>query len=397
MRFFILAGMLLGMAQAVVVTSHPGPFSVTMRVKALTDEARTDPFNNKYKRQVLLSIFLPLPSTINCSQDVIPYMPPATSASYGPLSQSAGLPATLFESFQLDFCQPSKGCRVMNEKIPRFPLILFSPGLGESRLLYSVTAKSIAAQGYIVATIDHPYDADVVEFPDGSVVQRNWTQGMEQRLTEIRAADISFTLSQLSHLTKSRPLFRDLPSAQIDFTRVIAMGHSVGGAAAAQAVQQDQRIRGAINLDGRLFSPVLESSSRRRGAGKATIVNGRPFLLLGREKHADEDPTWNQFWRSMLQRGKPGQPAAMLGVAGTTHSSFTDLPALIEALGLSEEDQSRVEGMLGVVRGARMQRILADLSSSFFTGAFGGGYRQLAEAVGGLEEVSVRNSTLKVV
>ncbi|KAL2131236.1 hypothetical protein VTI74DRAFT_5387 [Chaetomium olivicolor] len=327
-------------------------------------------------------------------------MPPATSASYGPLAESAGLPATVFESFQLEFCKPSQqtgGCRVRKGKIPRFPLILFSPGLGESRLLYSVTAKSIAAQGYVVATIDHPYDADVVEFPDGSVARRNWTQGMEQRLTEIRAADISYTLSQLSHLTTSRgggPIFRDLSPAQIDSTHVIAMGHSVGGAAAAQAWQQDRRIRGGMDLDGRLFSPVLESSSWGVGAN---IANNRPFMLLGREKHADEDPTWNQFWRSVLRGGKPRAAAVMLAVAGTTHSSFTDVPALIEALGLPDKERSRVDAVLGVVRGERMQWILAELSSSFFTWAFGGGYRQLEEAVGGLEEVSVRNSTFEVV
>ena len=194
------------------------------------------------------------------------------------------------------------------------------------------------------------------------------------------------------------------------------MGHSVGGASAAQALQQDRRIHGAINLDGRLFSPVLISPSpsrRRRAAaekpGKATIVNGRPFLLLGREGHADEDPTWNQFWRSILLQPQPQpqpqpssgqhrqQPAAMLGVAGTTHSSFTDLPALIEALGLGEADRSRVEGMLGVVGGARMQRILAEVAAAFFVGVFGGGYRSLMEVVGGLEEVVVRNSTLEVV
>lgn len=324
----------------------------------------------------------------------------------------------------MDFCKPTQGCRGITEKKPRFPLILFSPGLGESRLLYSATAKSIAAQGYIVATIDHPYDAEVVEFPNGAMVRRNWTQGMEQQLTEvsqpfpqnttpwpfsssnylskqqdtcsrtfqIRAADISFTLSQLSHLPTYHHSSQPLSTAHIDPTRVIAMGHSVGGAAAAQALQQDRRIRGAINLDGRLFSPVLEPSSSRRRAGKH-IVNGRPLLLLGRDKHANEDPTWNQFWRSMLQHGKPRQPAAMLGVAGTTHASFTDLPVLIGALGLSEEDQSRVEGMLGVVGDARMQRILAELSSSFFTGAFGGGYQRLVEAVEELEEVSMRNST----
>lgn len=31
-------------------------------------------------------------------------------------------------------------------------------------------AQSLASEGYVVVTIDHPYDADVVEFPDGSYV-----------------------------------------------------------------------------------------------------------------------------------------------------------------------------------------------------------------------------------
>jgi predicted dienelactone hydrolase len=189
MLFSLLAILLLlGVAQAVLVPSHPGPFSVAMTVKTLTDQRRADPFNATEKRRVLLSVFWPVTSTFNCSQDIVPYMPPATSASYGPLAESAGLPGNVFESFQLEFCKASPqpaGCRVRKGKVPRFPLVLFSSGLGESRLLYSVTAKSIAAQGYVVATIDHPYDAEVVEFPDGSVVRRNWTQGMEQRLTEV--------------------------------------------------------------------------------------------------------------------------------------------------------------------------------------------------------------------
>ncbi|KAK3307663.1 uncharacterized protein B0T15DRAFT_510912 [Chaetomium strumarium] len=353
MLFSHLAGMLLlGLAESILVASHPGPFSVAMKVKALTDQGRVDPFNATTKRMVLLSLFWPILSTANFSEDTIPYMAPATAASYGPLAESAGLPGTLFGSFQLSFCNPSQqatGCRPGKGKVPRFPLVLFSPGLGESRLLYSVTAQSIAAQGYVVATVDHPYDAEAVEFPDGSVVRRNWTAGMEQRLTEIRAADITFTLSQLSHgtTTTSGALFpydQGLLPAQIDSARVIAMGHSVGGAAAFHAVRQDQRIRGGIDLDGRL---------------------NRPLLLLGRGGGGDADA-----------RGQ-----------GDVDSSFTDLPVLIEALGLPEEARARVEAMLGVVRGARMQRILVELSSPFSTWAFGGGYRRLVEVAGGLEEV----------
>lgn len=188
MHLALIAGTLLGIAQAVVVPSHPGPFSVTMQVQALTDHSRTDPLNKTVSRQVLLSVFSPVSDGTKCSSEIITYMPPATAASYGPLAQSAGLPANIFSSFQLELCKPSeaqhRSCRG-GRKTPRFPLVLFSPGLAESRLLYGVTAKSIAAQGYVVVTIDHPYDAEVVEFPDGSVVRSNGTSGMEQQLTEV--------------------------------------------------------------------------------------------------------------------------------------------------------------------------------------------------------------------
>ncbi len=188
MHVILLTGMLLGIAKAVVVPSHPGPFSVTMRVKALIDHSRTDPLNKTVKRQVLLSVFVPVSDSTKCSNEIIAYMPLATATSYGPLAQSAGLPANIFSSFQLELCKlpdiKNGSCRG-GRKTPRFPLVLFSPGLAESRLLYSVTAKSIAAQGYVVVTIDHPYDAEVVEFPDGSVVRNNGTDGMEQQLTKV--------------------------------------------------------------------------------------------------------------------------------------------------------------------------------------------------------------------
>ena len=181
MRFTLLAGLLLGFAQAIVVPSHPGP------IKALTDYERAEPSSNTAQRRVLLSVFWPVAASTKCSKDIVSYMSPATAASYGPLAKSAGLPEAIFSSFQLEFCGlPQRGCRA-SKRAPRFPLIVLSPGLGESRLLYGVTAKSIAAQGYVVVTIDHPYEADVVEFPDGSVILGNRTAGMEQQMTEVSA------------------------------------------------------------------------------------------------------------------------------------------------------------------------------------------------------------------
>jgi hypothetical protein len=32
-------------------------------------------------------------------------------------------------------------------------------------------ARSLASEGYAVVTIDHPYDASVVEFPNGKIIK----------------------------------------------------------------------------------------------------------------------------------------------------------------------------------------------------------------------------------
>lgn len=188
---------------------------------------------------------------------------------------------------------------------------------------------------------------------------------------------MSFILSQLHQLFSSGDSRSQTLPAKIDFNRVIAMGHSLGGAAAAQVLPRDKRILGGINMDGRLFDPVLTSRVKQ------------PFMLLGREKHADEDSTWNSFWEVL--RG----PKAIVGVAGTTHASFTDIPVLIQSLGLPAEAQSKVEQLLGTTEGSRMQEIVAGVCASFFTSVFTGKYRPLQEAVQGFAEVKISNSSFK--
>src|SRR6266536_6182832 len=49
------------------------------------------------------------------------------------------------------------------------PTILLPPGLNTTRLYYSALAQRIASRGYNLITIDHPYETDIVEFPDGTV------------------------------------------------------------------------------------------------------------------------------------------------------------------------------------------------------------------------------------
>lgn len=169
MKFLVLSA-LASAVGALLLPNPDGPYPVAMRVQALTDNDRVDPYSNSTdKRQVLLSVFWPIDKTKECSPEIVPYMPPATAQAYGQWAASNGLSNDTFAQFELEVCgiKAVKGCPV---KSSRYPLVLFSPGSGNSRLLYSAMAKSLDSYGYVVVTVDHPYDANIVEFPDGTIV-----------------------------------------------------------------------------------------------------------------------------------------------------------------------------------------------------------------------------------
>lgn len=164
----------LASASAVLLPDPAGPFSVGVAVATLTDETRLDPFapdDIPQKRRVVTSTFIPLNTTLTpCISRSTPYMTPLVAGDYDILAASAGLPNTTFTSLAMQLCDipKRKPCsRTHNAR----PLLMFSPGFGQSRFLYSAMARSLASEGYIVVTVDHPYDATVVEFTDGSFVR----------------------------------------------------------------------------------------------------------------------------------------------------------------------------------------------------------------------------------
>lgn len=47
-----------------------------------------------------------------------------------------------------------------------------SPGYAQDRALDTTLVEDLASRGYVVASIDHPYDATEVEFPGNRLVLR---------------------------------------------------------------------------------------------------------------------------------------------------------------------------------------------------------------------------------
>jgi predicted dienelactone hydrolase len=111
-------------------------------------------------------------------------------------------------------------------------------------------------------------------------------------------------------------------AGSLDLSRVGMFGWSLGGAASAQAMHDDPRIKAAINMDGRFWGPLAQEGV------------SRPFLLLTGTEHTEQnDPTLASFLTASTG------PKLHLALANSQHATFTDAeelePELAPALGLT--------------------------------------------------------------
>ncbi|RSL80963.1 hypothetical protein CEP51_006174 [Fusarium floridanum] len=380
MYLFVLLLSFLHFGNALLLPNPSGPYPVALKINTMTDNHRIDPYApNHQKRRILTSIFWPVNSK-SCSSRPVPYMPPATAAAYGAQAAQLGLSNDTFKVIEMEVCDVSKtsACQSSSGKA-KFPLAVFSPGSGNSRLQYSAMARSLASYGYVVVLVDHPYDAAIVEFPDGEIIAGGNIPEDEKNLekaTQVRAADISFVISQVEKSSFQSKIFKGLPG-KVDTKKTVALGHSLGGASAAAAVLSDSRIQGGMNLDGRLFNPVLS-----KGLNK-------PFMQLGRPNHRSEDTTWAKFWNKLTG------PKVELAVNGTIHGSYLDTALVLKTLGLPKEIMKQTVPIVGSVDGEVLQKTVSELLSAFITYTFGGSKAALLKEVKGAEGVSVVKSQLR--
>jgi dienelactone hydrolase len=140
----------------------------------------------------------------------------------------------------------------------KFPVVIFSPGLGSSPFSYTLIIENLVSQGYVVAAINHPYDSGDFKFSDGQIIRfasekwhrqtpKDWSAAERNKFFDDRrigwAADISFIVNQLEKLDNSLKKAMDLQNLGL-------FGHSFGGQATSIACASDARFKACANLDG---------------------------------------------------------------------------------------------------------------------------------------------------
>ncbi|MCS0602471.1 hypothetical protein NX794_14800 [Streptomyces sp. LP11] len=229
----------------------------------------------------------------------------------------------------------------------RRPVILYSHGHGQHRGSSTALIEDLGSHGYIVAAIDHTYDAGQVEFPDGRVEKYAMPpltgddDATILKAVDVRVADTHFVLEELARCAHGHhhPLPHAL-AALLDLSRTAMFGHSLGGATAASAMAAGAPIAAGANLDGSLFGPVVTGGLRK------------PFLLMSED--ADNKPSWPEIWPRL--RGW----RRWLRLTGTRHFSYTDyesfMPQVAARLGATDEQLVEFTGPLDATRALAIQR-----------------------------------------
>ncbi|MDD6490912.1 MAG: dienelactone hydrolase family protein [Firmicutes bacterium] len=246
-----------------------------------------------------------------------------------------------------------------------YPLVVFSHGaFGVIDSNYS-TCKELASNGYVVASIAHPYHAMYVKDVNGKttyvdmdylkgVLENNGTydpeteRGIYERSIqwmELRVADENFVLDTILDKAKNS---KEAPFMLIDAEKIGLFGHSMGGACSVQLGRERDDIDAVIDLEGTMlgeyvgFENGIEVYNEEPYPVPVLDVNGVRIIEAMDEMTEvvkDTIPDW-QYVNFYLGEHAADYKLVLFHNAG--HLNFTDLPlispVLAKMLGVGEVD-----------------------------------------------------------
>ena len=145
-----------------------------------------------HKRELMISIWYPARKT--AGYPLAPWMQKAAADRY---LHDLGIPGKVILAIRTAIRAPPA-----DKRLGRLPVVLYSPGANASRSFGTGVVEELASRGYAVVTMDHTYDAAVVEFPGGRVATNPKGEITDfVKAAKVRADDTRFVLDQLPGAT----------------------------------------------------------------------------------------------------------------------------------------------------------------------------------------------------
>ncbi|MDE6520078.1 MAG: hypothetical protein K2K91_06435 [Ruminococcus sp.] len=245
------------------------------------------------------------------------------------------------------------------------PLVLFAHGSFGYYQSNSSLYAELASNGYVVASIDHPYYAFFTKDTEGKTIivdfefmqtavnmqnSSDFTETEEDYNTtcewmSLRTADENFVLDTIKSAKNSDSLdtawYTETDDVKAEILSVLEMtdtetigitGHSIGGAAAVQLGRERDDITAVIDIDGTMLGEEISFNNGKLGYNPEPYPI--PILSLDNSNH----------WESYIDRLNDGTEyvnkylldnavdSREIHFDGTEHMDFTDLPLLSPTL-----------------------------------------------------------------
>jgi dienelactone hydrolase len=172
-----------------------------------------------------------------------------------------------------------------------FPVVLFSHGLGASRLFYSQLLSGIASWGYVVVSADY--------LERGLLSQATRSTVPDTPALDRQAMFGSLDAAAAASGDPSSPLH-----GALDLDRIAAVGHSAGGQTAFDALS-DPRVALAVG-----WAPV----------GPSGTAPAKPVTIIGAQQDIALTPaTLTHEYDSLAG------PTTFVEISGEGHNTFTDI------------------------------------------------------------------------
>jgi dienelactone hydrolase len=343
--------------QAAILPPPAGPYAVGRVTYDWVDPNRPEIFAHapNVHRELVVWVWYPAAQSGATSElPAAPYLPANWRAA---IARDQGIGAPLIEQ-NLATVQAHAAADAPLANGGPYPVIVLQPGLGPIAPYYTTLAEDLASRGYVVAASTPTYSANVVTFPDGRVVTRSDAATVSDsaspveakatldKLIKVWAGDNIFIIDQLQQLNAADPA--DRFTGKLDLSALGVMGHSFGGASAAETCRLDARCKAGADLDGWLYGDMTQAGLRQ------------PFLFMWSEPTDPPSPGQAQSTQDLQtfaahSTGKTYQ----LTIRGTRHFNFADYAVMYEPL-------LKPMGMLGAIDGRRGLQIATTYVAAFF-------------------------------
>lgn len=214
----------------------------------------------------------------------------------------------------------------------KYPLIVFSHGLGGFRTIYSAIGIGLASYGFIVAAVEHrDGSASATYYFDDQMAaktdNKSWLylktlkheeeERVRKEQVRWRAKECSQALSAILDIAYGIPKENILDSdfdleklkGAIDGDKIAVIGHSFGGATVIQTLSEDQRFKCGIALDP-WMRPVSEELHSK-------ILQPLFFINSAQFQSSKDIEKIKKFYQ-------PGKERKMITIRGSVHQNFAD-------------------------------------------------------------------------